>query len=364
MTIIQKRRMMMGFQKKNKEETKVPFKFPPMFSDIMKSPVYFDTGLYALNYILTSNINEGFALNKIFEISGPESNGKSSLGYNLISIAQQAGYFTCLVDSENAMTVQQARRCNIDEQKLIYQEPRHVRIVFSTLAGIINTLYEVKKYTQPLLIIWDSIAAASLYSGLDSFDSKQKGTLAAEMSLGLNRLNDMIANYPVTLIGLNQLRWNIAGWQAKEDSCGGRALKFYSASRIAIRKFKDWEAGSKKIGMLTKAIVIKNKLGTPWRTCTVPISFQHGVESAISNIDLALSIKIMVQKGPYISWMDENKHKAEWAEDIKNNKELRDKLATEIQEHYSEDAVELLDDEEREAILKADSEEGVGEDGD
>lgn len=308
-----------------------------IFEDIMKPRAYINTGLIPFNYILSLKTSGGFPLGRIIEVYGPESCGKSTLGYCCIAQAQRDGAYTMLIDSEGVFDKEQAERCGVDPAHLLYLPPTDARTIFKYIAETIDTLYIQGTETRPLLIVQDSVASSSLYTSIESMGKDPQAELARILSLNFNKINLLVTTHPVTYIGLNQIRITSKGGNIfVEESPGGRALKFYSSIRIKMKREKEWTENGETIGIIASAITTKNKTERFGYKCTIPIRFDIGVDTLSSLIDLAKETGIIKVAGPYLKWKDESKFKKDWyttlADDPMLKKELEEEISVAIGE--------------------------------
>jgi len=302
-----------------------------IFEEVMKPRAYFNTGLLPLNYILSLDPDGGFPQGKIIEIYGHESCGKSTVGYCALAQAQRDGAYTMLIDSEGVFDKEQAQRCGVNPSKLLYLPPTDARTIFNYIAQTIETLYKVEKEDTPLLIVQDSVASSSLYTSIESMGKEPQAELARILSANINKINLLVASYPVTYIGLNQLRITNKGPNIfVEESPGGRALKFYSSIRIRMKKEKDWVEGGETIGIISSAVTTKNKIQRYGYKCMIPIRFDSGVDNITSMLDLAKELGVMKAKGAYLQWKDMSKYKRDWYETLNNDSILLEQLKHEL----------------------------------
>ena len=93
-----------------------------------------------------------------------------------------------------------------------------------------------------------------------------------------------------TLILVNQVRdkMNAMLFGEKEDTPGGRAIKFYSSIRIKVAR-RAWieipnknpavSSNNEKVGLIMKAKVTKSKVSNPFGEAELPFFFDRGFVS-------------------------------------------------------------------------------------
>src|SRR5213595_3657933 len=67
----------------------------------------------------------GLPRGRIVEIFGPESSGKTTLLYHLLSEAQKVGGICAFIDAEHAMDPAYAKRIGVDIDELLVSQPDH-----------------------------------------------------------------------------------------------------------------------------------------------------------------------------------------------------------------------------------------------
>lgn len=241
------------------------------------------TGLEDLDNIIGGGMPEG----RIIEIYGPESSGKTSLGYFLMSLHDIAldipieGTF----DSERAKVFG-----NKPKQMLVYRarygEQAMNKTVQFAQAGI------------PLIVI-DSVPACKPREDIEKLlkqantekeNTERMGGVARLMHRYLPVLEEICENTGTTLILINQVRDKMDAlmFGDKTDTPGGRAPKFYSSIRMQVAR-RAWieipnkdvsnSAANKKVGMIMKCKIVKSKVSNPMGECEIPLFFDRGFVS-------------------------------------------------------------------------------------
>lgn len=243
------------------------------------------TGIEDLDHILGGGMPEG----RIIEIFGPESSGKTSLGYHLAGLHDLAldipieGTF----DAERAQVFG-----NRPKQLLVYRakfgEQAMTKAISFAEAGI------------PLIII-DSVPACmpkediekvkkAARTGQDIPDEARIGGVARLMSRYLPVLEEVCEFSGTTVILINQIRdkMNAMMFGEQTDTPGGRAIKFYTSARIQVGR-KAWieipnkdpknSAKTQKVGLIIKMKLVKSKVSNPMGEVEIPMFFDRGFVS-------------------------------------------------------------------------------------
>lgn len=228
-------------------------------------------------------IGGGVPYGKMVEIFGYESTGKTLLSLDYGYGTQQLGGVVLFADAERAMDPSWMALNGLDLDRVEILQYNGLETFSDWLKDMV--LYYRSKLTknEPILIIYDSIAAAETEEGIGADQSNQKGTYGMNRSKAWNEFYrkriDFLARYGASLIMLNQVREKIGAtmYEAREQTPGGGAHKFYASIRLSLTrgtalKYKqDKKTGlwvpnkddGKKIGQKVYVANPKNKTNPP-----------------------------------------------------------------------------------------------------
>ena len=221
---------------------------------------------------------------RIIEIFGPESSGKTSLGYHLASLHDLALY----IPIEGTFDAERARTFgNKPKQMLVYRakygEQAMAKMVKFAELGI------------PLIVL-DSVPACKPKEDIEKLRKAVKnddelnnriGGVARLMHQYLPVLEEICETTGTTIILVNQVRDKMDAMMfgEKTDTPGGRAPKFYSSIRMQVAR-RAWieipnknpmnSAKTEKIGMIMKVKVVKSKVCNPMGEAEIPLFFDRG----------------------------------------------------------------------------------------
>jgi recombination protein RecA len=244
------------------------------------------TGIEDLDHIWGGGAPEG----RIIEIYGPESSGKTSLGYWLAAQHPLALY----IPIEGTFDVRNAKSFgNKKEQMLVYRARYGEQALNKTM-----------KFAQagiPLIVI-DSVPACKPKEDVDKVmknvnkgndaqkENARIGGVARLFAEYLPVLEEVIESTGTTIILVNQLRDKMAsfGFGDTTTTPGGRAIKYSCSIRTQIAR-KSWievpnkdpknSAANQKVGLIMKAKVIKSKVCNPMGEAELPMFFGKGFVS-------------------------------------------------------------------------------------
>ena len=90
-----------------------------------------------------------------------------------------------------------------------------------------------------------------------------------------------------------------------ETTPGGRALKFYSSTRIEVRRIQTIKDGQESIGNRVVAKIVKNKVAPPFRKAEFDIMFGEGISREGSLLDVAVEQDVVRKSGAWYTYEDD-----------------------------------------------------------
>jgi len=241
----------------------------------------------------------GIPRGRITEIFGPESSGKTTLAQHIIAEAQKRGGTVAYIDAEHALDPSYAANCGVNVDDLLISQP--------------DTGEQALEITEALVrssavdaIIIDSVAALVPRAEIEGdMGDPQMGLQARLMSQALRKLAAAIGRSGTAVVFINQLREKVGiVFGNPEVTTGGRALKFYSSTRIELRRAEIIKQGTDAIGNRVKAKVVKNKVAPPFRTAEFDIMFDHGISKEGNLIDIGVELELVSKAGAFFSYGD------------------------------------------------------------
>ena len=237
------------------------------------------TEIEALDNIIGGGMPKG----RIVEIFGPESSGKTSLIYWLMSLHKLGVY----IPIEGTYDEDRAISLGVKPKQMI---------VCSAQYGeeALNAVMKFAKAGVPIIAI-DSVPACQPKEDIDKIEKDagneaRIGGVARLFSKTLPTIVHICEETGTTLILVNQVRdkMNAMLFGEKEDTPGGRAIKFYSSVRIKVAR-RAWieipnknpavSSDSEKVGIIMKAKISKSKVSNPFGEAELPFFFDRGFVS-------------------------------------------------------------------------------------
>lgn len=228
----------------------------------------------------------GLPKGRIIEVFGPESSGKTSLAYWMASICKQSVY----IPIEGTYDEQRAKAIGVKDRQMIV-----LRANYGEQA--LNAVVRFAKAGIPLIII-DSVPACQPKEDLEKLEKDAEnetriGGVARLFSKMLPIIVRECEKSGTILLLINQVRdkMNAMLFGEKDDTPGGRAIKFYSSVRIKVAR-RAWievpnknpkiSSQNEKIGMVMKCKVVKSKVCNPFGEAEIPLFFDRGFTSFVN----------------------------------------------------------------------------------
>lgn len=235
-----------------------------------------ETHIEALDNIIGGGMPKG----RIIEIFGPESSGKTSLMYWLMSLHPLGLY----IPIEGTYDEERALQMGVQRGKMIVHRANYGE-------EALNDVLKFAKAGIPIIGL-DSVPACQPKEDVqkvekDAENEVRIGGVARLFSKMLPSIVRVCEESGTTLILINQVRDNMNAmlFGDKDTTPGGRAIKFYSSLRIKVAR-RAWieipnknpniSANTEKVGLIMKAKVQKSKVSNPFAECEMPFFFDRG----------------------------------------------------------------------------------------
>ena len=237
------------------------------------------TEIEALDNIIGGGMPKG----RIVEIFGPESSGKTSLIYWLMSLHKLGVY----IPIEGTYDEDRAISLGVKPKQMIVYRAQYGE-------EALNAVMKFAKAGVPIIAI-DSVPACQPKEDIDKIEKDagneaRIGGVARLFSKTLPTIVHICEETGTTLILVNQVRdkMNAMLFGEKEDTPGGRAIKFSSSVRIKVAR-RAWieipnknpavSSDSEKVGIIMKAKISKSKVSNPFGEAELPFFFDRGFVS-------------------------------------------------------------------------------------
>ena len=255
------------------------------------------SGSLLIDKILGGGIGKG----RVTEVFGMESSGKTTLTLQFAAQCQKEGGRVAFVDAENALDMEYAKRLGVNVDDMIFTQP-------SSGEQALEIVDALAKSGEVDLIIVDSVAALVPQAELDGeMGDVTIGLQARMLSKAMRKLTGTLNEHQCAVIFINQIRMKInTGFMMgnPETTTGGNALKFYSSTRIELRKTTAIKSGDEVIGNNVKIKIVKNKINKPMQVVEVPMIFGEGFSAKGEAISLGVDYDLIKKQGAWFTTHD------------------------------------------------------------
>lgn len=210
-----------------------------------------------------------------------------------------------MIDMEHALDPLYAKSLGVDMSKLYWAQPK----TGEEALQIADALFKSGMFR---LIVVDSVPALIPEAELQGEVGQSHVGLQSRLMSQFFRMivGSTGQGCNTTIIMINQLRDKIGvRFGNPETTPGGRALKFYAALRLDIRRVKAIKEGgvqseddgnvAQQIGHRMRVKVIKNKVAPPFRVAEFSLIYGKGIDILEELIDLSVLFGLIKQNGAW-----------------------------------------------------------------
>ncbi len=268
---------------------------------------FISTSSSILDVAISNRANGGIACGRITELTGLEGSGKSLVAAHMMANVQKDGGVAVLIDTENAFNEDFFRSVGLDMAKMTYAPVSTVEDIFTTIETIVTKVRETENNTKKVIIVVDSVTGAPTQKEVEGdYEQAGYGTEKAKfLSFAVKKVLSLIAKQKIALVFTNQLRQklNAPAFSDPYTTSGGLAIRFYASTRIRLSVIgKIQNAKKDVIGVTVKAVVIKNRLGPPFRTAEFNVYFDRGIDDLDSWLKFCKDRDILTTGGAYFTY--------------------------------------------------------------
>ncbi|MDD5236547.1 MAG: recombinase RecA [Candidatus Omnitrophica bacterium] len=282
------------------------------------------TGAIGLDVILGVG---GVPRGRVIEVFGPESSGKTTLTFSIITETQKKGGVAAFIDAEHAFDSAYAKKVGINLDDLLISQP-------DTGEQALEIAETLVRSNAVDLVVVDSVAALTPRAEIEGeMGDSHMGLQARLMSQALRKLTGAISKSKTCVIFINQIREKIGiMFGNPETTPGGRALKFYSSVRLDLRKIAVLKDGDRIIGNRVKVKVVKNKVAAPFRETEFDILYNEGIAKLDSLLETAANLGVVQKSGSWFLYGEEKLGQGKEAAKtyLKDKPKLKNEIESEV----------------------------------
>ena len=266
------------------------------------------TGSSLLDLAISNRPNGGLPVGRITEITGMEASGKSLLAAHALANTQKKGGLAVYIDTENACNEDFLEAIGIDISKMLYIQLETVEDIFEVIENIIVKVKESNK-NRLVSIVVDSVAGATTkIEQSQDYDKEGWATSKAiVLSKAMRKITQLVGRERICLIFTNQLRQKLGVMFGDPwTTSGGKAIQFHASCRLRLKAAGQIKAKiqgkEQTIGIKTKCIVVKNRMGPPLRTAEFNIFFESGIDDTGSWLQVMKDYDLLKQGGSWYTY--------------------------------------------------------------
>ncbi|XP_065857786.1 DNA repair protein recA homolog 2, mitochondrial [Euphorbia lathyris] len=235
----------------------------------------------------------GLPKGRMVEIYGMEASGKTTLALHIIKEAQKHGGFCAYLDAENALDHSLVESMGVNTRNLLISPPDSAE----KLLSVVDTL---TKSGAVDVIVVDSVAALVPELEIDAAFGTREDRQSRIMAQALRKIQSSLWNSQTLIVFVNQVRFVSKSrglGRAVEETCGGNALKFYSAVRMRMVRTGLLKTEDEVTGLGLSVEVVKNKLASKFQKADLGIQFGRGFRLESEVLELACEHGIICKDG-------------------------------------------------------------------
>lgn len=238
-----------------------------------EAEVPISTGCLVIDCLLKGGLPGGL----ITEVVGDYSTGKTLLALQVCREVINAGGMGVYLDSENALNRDWAvKTLGVNPASLICPLTGSLEDGYDVIQKACKIVAEAG--VKPSIIVWDSIAATPPAVIRKDEKGSRMAVAARINSERMPLLLEPVHQSGTILLILNQLRSKIGTlYGQKWESCGGRAIRFYSSLRLHVTRRSKEKTDGRVTGTIGRIEIIKSRWCQPFTKVDFEIDFKRGI---------------------------------------------------------------------------------------
>lgn len=249
-------------------------------------------------------IGGGFAKNRVIDIVGHTSSGKTTLALTSAATMQKeypdANILYC--DAEQTLDPHYAEALGVNVNDMYIMQPSSGEAGFEAVEMFIAS-------GVADLVVIDSIAAMLPKAMIerDYDEDAQPGQFAKLISTAIGRINKMLKKNQCTVILINQ--WKpvvkidrysaVPGAMGNWYQPGGAQMPFFCSQIIEVKKSGEIKSGKKVESSVTTMTCKKNKIAPPYRSADFVITYGEGLDRVQELISLGHNLGFIKLAGSF-----------------------------------------------------------------
>ena len=269
---------------------------------------------YFNNYIFDEVVaKENIGKQPTFDFAMSEThsfiaNGVASHNTSVVSMTcanalkQYPDKYVIYIDYEQAMNFEYAKKLGLDveDERFIFIQSNSAEEGFETVEKLVQT-------GGVSVVIIDSVPAMLTKAELEKgFDEMTMGSKAKFLSTSIPKLIELLKKTNTAMIFVNQVRDSLS-YGGGQVTPGGKALPFFSSSRVEIKRTQILTNKEIPYGQTVKFFIRKNKVGLPFGTVETDLLFGIGFDYHLETVNLAIDMGIIRKSSSWLKMIHGNK---------------------------------------------------------
>lgn len=260
------------------------------------------------NYCTYGGVPRG----RLVEFYGAEGGGKTTSALDICANAQKIfeeenpdnPQVVLFIDAENTLDSDWATKLGVDCDKMYIVKPeaQSAEDLFQFVLDAIET-------GEVGLVVFDSLGVLVSQQAYDKdIAEKTYGGISMPLTLFSKKAEQLCKKTNCLVIGINQIRDNLASTYGGTVTCGGRAWRHNCSLRIEFRRGDFFDEKGNRVnqscenpaGNLVQLAIIKSKVFANNRKVgSVSLNYLEGIDYISDTIDVATKIGLIVQGGAW-----------------------------------------------------------------
>lgn len=268
-----------------------------------KNSIFYDTGSYTLNAVLSADIYGGIPSNKIVAFAGENAVGKTFIAISVAVefLKRYKDAYIMYFESEGAITKKMLVDRGLDVERTALLPVATIE-EFRTQVKKILSAYKEEKNPPKFMIILDSLGNLStiketedIESGKDKRDMTRTQLIKATFRVLTLQLS--ILNIP--MIVTNHVYENIGSMGYMPVIGGGSGIKYCSSNIVYFGKRKQ-KSGDVVIGNIIPVTLLKGRFTKENTKVLMSLKYKGGLDKYYGLIELALRYDLVQKSGTRI----------------------------------------------------------------
>lgn len=260
-----------------------------------------------VNYMLYG----GIIRNRVIEICGPDSGGKTTTALDIVSNYQALpdAKKVLYIDHEATLESYWATLLGVDVENMILYQPE-----LEGAEDVFNIMLKLLKTNAIGLIVLDSIGSLVPKKLTENdLDQDQMGGIARVLTRVVNTIVPLLPKYDCTFIGINQVRDNMNSMYNPYTTTGGKAWKHACSVRLMCSKGSLIDEDGNEIsnnsenpaGNLVMIKALKLKGIRPNRLKGFyTLNYRTGIDYVLDTVDTAMKFDLIEKHGGWYQIVD------------------------------------------------------------